>query len=89
LVEAYEAAHVVIPDASEADVLRELMTANGLGQIKLAKEVGVSASTLSAVLNGARSLMNEQVVRLAKFFHVSPAVFIPAWPRVAIAFDAA
>ena len=78
LVEAYEAAHVLIPDASEADVLRELMTANRLSQSKLAKEVGVSASTISAVLSGARSLTNEQVVKLAKFFRVSPSVFMPA-----------
>lgn len=30
LVETYEDKHVAIPDASEADVLRELMRANGV-----------------------------------------------------------
>src|SRR5215210_2981320 len=50
LVETFEDKHVLIPDASEADVLRALMGSNGLSQPKLAKEVGISQSTLSAVL---------------------------------------
>src|SRR5438876_7830960 len=73
LVESYEDRHVLIPDASEADVLRELMRSNGLSQSKLAKAVGISQSTISAVLNGTRSLTKEQVVKLAEFFHLSPA----------------
>lgn len=78
LVEAYESGRVAIPDASEADVLRELMRANGLTQPKLAGQVGVSQSTVSAVLNGTRSLTKGQIVALAKFFGVSPAAFLPA-----------
>ena len=78
LVETYEHEHVLIPDASEADVLRALMGSNGLSQPKLAKEVGISQSTISAVLNGTRSLTKGQVVTLTRFFHVSPAAFLPA-----------
>jgi HTH-type transcriptional regulator/antitoxin HigA len=78
LVEAYESQHVLIPDASEADVLRELMRANGLSQLRLAQEVKISQSTISAVLTGARSLTKDQVLRLAKFFQVSPTAFMPA-----------
>jgi HTH-type transcriptional regulator / antitoxin HigA len=76
LVEAYESQHVLIPDASEADVLRELMRANGLSQLRLAQEVKISQSTISAVLTGARSLTKDQVLRLAKFFQVSPTAFM-------------
>ena len=78
MVESFEYRHVPIPDASEADVLRELMGANRLSQQKLAKPVGISQSTLSAVLNGGRSLTKGQVIKLAHFFHVPPAVFLPA-----------
>lgn len=77
LVETYEDEYHPIPDASEADVLRFLMESNGLSQARLAKAVGISQSTLSAVLGGVRSLTKEQVVTLAKFFHVSPAAFLP------------
>ena len=78
LVEAYETRHIPIGDAAEADVLRELMRANGLSQPKLAKAVGIAQSTLSAVLSGSRSLTKAQVVKLARFFHVSPAAFLPS-----------
>jgi HTH-type transcriptional regulator/antitoxin HigA len=78
LVETYESKHVTIPDAPEADVLRELIRASGLTQPNLAKKVGIAQSTISAVLNGTRSLTKEQVVTLARFFHVSPAAFLSA-----------
>jgi HTH-type transcriptional regulator / antitoxin HigA len=81
LVEAYEDEHEPFPDASEADVLRELMSSNRLTQATLAKQVGIAQSTISAVLTGARSLTKEHVIKLANFFHVAPAAFMPALNR--------
>jgi HTH-type transcriptional regulator/antitoxin HigA len=78
LVERYEHEHEPIPEASEADVLRELMRAGGLSQQRLSARVGISQSTISAVLNGARSLTKEQIISLASYFNVSPAVFLPS-----------
>ncbi len=75
LVEGYEDEHEPIPDATEADVLRELMRANGLTQLRLSSRVGISQSTISSVLSGSRSLTKEHVNALARFFHVSPAAF--------------
>ena len=77
LVESYENTHVEIPTASEADVVRAIMESNGLSQAKLAKRVGISQSTISAVLNGMRSLTKEQVILLAKEFRLSPLAFFP------------
>jgi HTH-type transcriptional regulator/antitoxin HigA len=77
MVETYEDKHVPIRDASEADVLRELMNANRLSQPKLAKAVGISQSTISAVLNGSRSLTKDQVIALAKHFGVAAGAFLP------------
>ena len=78
LVGAYEDEHVTIPNVSEVDVLRELMRSNGLSQMELARRVGISQSTISAILSGARSLTKDQVVKLARFFGISPAAFLPA-----------
>jgi HTH-type transcriptional regulator/antitoxin HigA len=78
LVEAYEDQHHPMPDASEADVLRELMRANNLSQPRLAKMSGIAQSTISAVLNANRSLTKDQVARLARIFNVSPNAFFPA-----------
>lgn len=76
LVETYEDENVTIPDASEADVLRELMRSNGFNQTSLRKKTGISQSTISAVLGGTRSLTKDQTVLLAKLFGVSPTVFL-------------
>ncbi len=78
MVEAYEEVHVPIQDVSEADVLRELMNANRLTQPKLAKSVGIAQSTISAVLNGNRSLTKGQVIVLANFSRSPQAFFLDA-----------
>lgn len=77
LVEAYEDSSVSIPDASESDVLRELMRANGLSQAKLSQLVGIAQSTISAVVTGVRSLTKSQTLKLAQYFQVSPNAFMP------------
>jgi HTH-type transcriptional regulator/antitoxin HigA len=77
LVEDYEDEHVEVPEVDEADVLRELMRGHGLTQTRLSEAVGIAQSTLSAVLNGTRSLTKGQVVKLAKFFAVHPSAFLP------------
>jgi HTH-type transcriptional regulator / antitoxin HigA len=77
LIEVCENEHEPIPDASEADVLRELIRSSGLSQMSLAKKVGIAQSTISAVLNGSRRLTREQLVSLARFFDISPEAFLP------------
>jgi plasmid maintenance system antidote protein VapI len=54
------------------------MRSNALSQARLLKKTGIAQSTISAVVNGARSLTKEQVVKLAKVFHVVPNVFLKA-----------
>ncbi len=77
LVAVYENEYVPIADAPAGDVLRELVASSGLTQQKLAKAVGIAQSTISAVLSGNRKLTTEQMVKLAGYFKVSPAVFLP------------
>ena len=76
LVERYEAVHEPARAVSEADVLRELIRSNGLTQKELESKVGISQSTISAVLNGTRSLTKPQVIALANFFAVRPTAFL-------------
>ena len=65
LVERYETVHEPTRPVSEGDVLRELMRASGLTQKALEVKVGIAESTMSAVLNGTRSLTKDRVIRLA------------------------
>jgi len=76
LVERYEAVHEPAREVSEGDVLRELMRANGLTQKMLEAKVGITQSTISAILNGRRSLTKEQVIVLARCFGVRPSAFL-------------
>lgn len=77
LVERYEDEHVCVPDAPSAEVLRFLMDSHGLSQHKLSKAVGIAQSTISAVLTGNRELTVEHVGKLAGYFQVPGAVFLP------------
>jgi antitoxin component HigA of HigAB toxin-antitoxin module len=77
LVEAYEEEHEPVVDVSEADVLRELMRVNGLTQKALEEKVGISQSTISAVLNETRSLTRKQMLALSEYFLVHPSAFLP------------
>ena len=74
LIERYEAERYPIPDATAVDVLRFLLDQNGLEQRDIARELG-SETTVSLVLSGKRQLTRDQIARLSRRFHVSPAVF--------------
>lgn len=77
LVESYEREHFEVPDVKDVDVLRELMRSNGLSQSALSRAVGISQSTISAVLNGRRPLTRDHIAKLARHFNVRQAAFLP------------
>ena len=74
LVERYESERYPVPDAEPVDVLRFLLSSNGLSQRDLVQELG-SESTVSLVLSGKRQLNRDHIARLSRRFQVSPAVF--------------
>jgi HTH-type transcriptional regulator/antitoxin HigA len=53
------------------------MRTGGLNQSQLERAVGISQSTLSAILTGDREMTKGHMITLARFFNVSPAVFLP------------
>lgn len=77
LVGLYEKQHIKIGDASPADMLRDLMGQHKVTQSQLARSTGIAQSTISAVLNGERELTKGHVLKLANFFHLAPAAFLP------------
>ena len=74
LVEEYENKHHPVPAAGPLDILRHLMEVHELRQKDLVDVFGAE-STVSDVLKGKREITKDQVRRLSKRFHVSPAVF--------------
>jgi HTH-type transcriptional regulator/antitoxin HigA len=74
LIADHEAKHFTIEKVSGIEVLKELMDANGLRQKDLADDLG-GESIVSLVLKERRQLNRQQMERLSRRFHVSPAVF--------------
>ncbi len=62
-------------------------------QAEVARATGIRESRISEVLSAKRKLTRTQITKLAAYFRVSPAVFLPAappeggsgmrWPRFA------
>lgn len=75
LVEDYDAEHFAIEASDPKEVLRYLIETRGLKQGDLAEIV--PQSNLSAILAGKRKISATLAGKLAKFFNISPAVFVP------------
>ena len=74
LIEHYESQRYPLPEARSVEVLRFLMTSNGVSEGKITPELGFQASA-SLILLGKRQLNRGHIARLGKRFNVSPAVF--------------
>ena len=74
LIQDYERHAYSLHSATPIEVIEELMEANGLQRKDM---VGIfeTASVVSDVLNGKRSLTVDHIKRLSERFSVSPAVF--------------
>jgi HTH-type transcriptional regulator/antitoxin HigA len=76
LIDEYEETIDPTPEVSPADMLAHFIEAKETTQAKLARQTGVSRSTISEVLKGKRSISVENAFRLAEYFHVEPSLFL-------------
>ena len=77
MVEDYDASNYAIEASEPKEVLRYLIEMRGLKQNDLAGIV--PQSNLSAILAGKRKFSATLAGKLAKYFDLSPAVFV-SWP---------
>jgi len=75
LVADYDTSHYAIEASAPNEVLRYLIELRGLKQGDLAEIV--PQSNLSAILSGKRKISATLAGKLAKFFSISPAAFVP------------
>ena len=78
LVEDYESVASPTPAPSLAALLEHLIEAKGATQTTVAKEAGVSPSTISDVLASRRSLSIANIKRLSHYFCVDASLFVHA-----------
>ena len=76
LIDDYEETIYPTPEVPPARILKHLIEAKCTTQAELARETGVSRSTISEVLKGKRSISVENAFRLAEYFHVEPSLFL-------------
>ena len=76
LVADFDDRHYAIRASAPNEVLRYLIELRGLKQGDLAEIV--AQSNLSAILAGKRKISASLAGKLAKFFNISAAVFVPA-----------
>jgi HTH-type transcriptional regulator / antitoxin HigA len=74
LTAAYEDEHHAIEPASDADMLRHLMEANGVSQIELHQATDIPKSTVSEILSGKKVFSRQIIRKLAEYFGVERAV---------------
>ncbi len=67
LVAAYEDVHHEIEPASDADLLRRLMEAQGVTQAELSKSAGLPKSSISEVLAGIKPFSRQMIRKLADY----------------------
>jgi len=75
LVADYDTSHYAIEASEPKEILRYLIELRGLKQGDLAEIV--PQGNLSAILSGKRKISATLAGKLAKFFNISPAVFVP------------
>jgi HTH-type transcriptional regulator/antitoxin HigA len=76
LIDQYERTHHPLPPVSDLDMLRHFLDTRGLTRAEAARGAGIAVSTLSSILNGNRTMNRSHIEALARFFRVSPAVFL-------------
>ncbi len=74
LVAAYEDVHYTIEPASDAEMLRHLMEANGVTQAQLSSDTTIPKSTISEILAGKKPLRRKLIRKLADYFNVDASV---------------
>jgi HTH-type transcriptional regulator/antitoxin HigA len=74
LIHDYEKRFVIVPCATQAEIVQHLMKANNLSHKDMEPVLGTK-SAVSMVLSGERPLSKAQINRLTDRFHVSTEVF--------------
>jgi HTH-type transcriptional regulator/antitoxin HigA len=78
LIADYEAKRYPATTPRPHELLAHLIEARGVSQADVAHATRIPRSTISAVLAGRRKISKANVVKLAKFFQISPNLFLEA-----------
>lgn len=76
LIEEHDAAEIKWPKLKPESLLKHLLAERNLTAADLSRVLGASRNLGAMILRGERRLTLDHIHRLAKFFKVSPALFV-------------
>lgn len=76
LAENYEGRRFPTPRQGAGALLAHLLETRSVSQSDVSRSTGVAASTICDVIAGRRALSRRNIVRLANYFGVDPAIFL-------------
>ena len=77
LVAQYEQTRFAAPEVSPAEMIAHLIEARGVTKAEVAAATGLPPQTITDFINGSRVIRKALRAKLAKYFHVSPDLFLP------------
>ena len=77
LIESYETDAYPVPPLSHADMLGSLLESRQVTPAQLSAATHVPEATIALILSGKRGVSNPNRASFARFFHVTPSVFLP------------
>jgi plasmid maintenance system antidote protein VapI len=76
VIDQYEERLWPTPEFSPGEMLKFFLEQRKMSQTELARETGIPQSTIANVIAGRRQLSKANVSVLAKFFKMSPTIFM-------------
>ena len=71
LAERFESESCPTPSRTPGELLAHLIEAKGVTRAQVARDIGIPRSTITQVIQGARSLSSSNIRRLAQYFAIS------------------
>jgi HTH-type transcriptional regulator/antitoxin HigA len=75
-IENYETTHYPVQEVSGVELLRFLLGEQDKSHAKVARELGISPSTISEILSGKRDFGRNAIETFERYCSVSPAAFL-------------
>jgi HTH-type transcriptional regulator/antitoxin HigA len=78
LVAQYEQTRFPAPDVTPGQMIAHLMEARNATEAEVAAATAIPAQTITRFIDGSRAIDKANGAKLAKYFHVSPDLLLPA-----------
>lgn len=78
LVSQYERNRFPAPDIAPGEIVAHLIESRGVTKAEVARVAGIPRQTITHIVNGSRTVSKANRAKLARYFHVSPDLFLPA-----------